>query len=118
MRICLDICRVLKKILIALCVFLLIVVPLITMYTTHDDPSPLETFFHAVLYVLPLLPCLLMLLLPVIAAEQWLQTKIWDLSRTKLKRRLWILAICEIILLAVVLAMVIMGREINHSLLM
>lgn len=37
MRICLDVCRVLKKILIVLCVFLLIVVPLITMYTTHDE---------------------------------------------------------------------------------
>ena len=118
MRICLDVCRVLKKILIVLCVFLLIVVPLITMYTTHDGPTPsVKTFFQEVLFVLPLLPYLLVLLLPFIAAEQWLQTKIWDLSRTKLKRRLWILAICEIILLAVVLAMVIMGREINHSLL-
>ena len=37
---------------------------------------------------------------------------------TKLKRRLWILAICEIVLLAVILAMVIIGSEINHSLLM
>ena len=119
MRICLDVCRVLKKILIALCVFLLIVVPLITMYTTYDGPSPsLKTFFQEVLYVLPLLPCLLMLIFPIIAAEQWLQTKIWDLSRTKLKRRLWILAICEIVLLAVILAMVIIGSEINHSLLM
>ena len=117
MRICLDVCRVLKKILIALCVFLLIVVPLITMYTTHDGPSPLKTFFQEVLYVLPLLPCLLMLLLPVIAAEQWLQTKIWDLSRTKLKRRLWILAICEIILLAIILTLMILGDQASHAVL-
>ena len=118
MRICLDVCRVLKKILIVLCVFLLIVVPLITMYTTYDGPSPsVKTFFQEVLYVLPLLPCLLMLLLPVIAAEQWLQTKIWDLSRTKLKRRLWILAICEIILLAIILTLMILGDQASHAVL-
>lgn len=118
MKICLDVCRVLKKILIALCVFLLIVVPLITMYTTYDGPSPsVKTFFEEVLFVLPLLPCLLVLLLPVIAAEQWLQTNIWDLSRIKLKRRLLILAICEIVLLAVILALVMIGNEASHSVL-
>ncbi len=118
MKICLNVCRVTKKILIALCVFLLIVMPLITMYTTYDGPSPsVKTFFEIVIALLPLFPYLLMLLLAVIAAEEWLQTKIWNLSRTKLKRRLWILAICEIVLLAIILMLMILGDQVSHSVL-
>lgn len=118
MKICLTVCRVLKGILIALCVYILIVVPLLIMFTTYDGPSPsMEVFFQIVIELLPLFSLLLALLFPLVAAEGWLQYKLGWIDGAKLKRRVWIMAICEIILLAIILVMLLESAGSNHTVL-
>ena len=108
-------CRVLIGVLIGLCVVALVGIPLISTFTTNDRAPSLAAFWGIVTELLPLLPFLLVLLLPLVAAESLLQYKLGRIDRVKFKRRMWILAVCEFLVLAATLRMLIRIADANAS---
>lgn len=117
MKICLTACRVLIGILIVLCVFYMIVAPLTMTFYSYDASPSVEGFFYDCLIFLPNFLILLTFLFPLVAFEGWLQYKLGWMRSAQLKRRVWTMAICEIVLLTIILILVILGNEVSHTVL-
>ncbi len=109
-----------KFIIVVLSVLLVTVVigfPLLTTFTTFDKSPSIEFFLENLVGILPLAPFILIVLMPALAFESWLQYKLNQIDAPKCKKRIYLFAACEMILLLLIVLIVIGVTESNSAVL-